>query len=166
MVCPKETDFCTNIPEVFVLAHSQGVGVQVVVLAPQDSLHQRKVWLPAGALPALLAGGLAMVKVLLVCKAAKLCTGGPAKATGCSRCSVLPRFISGTEIQEKIEISRKRILRAGVSLSLLSMGARSHRRQLIPVWPVSLGLLWALHSPSPGTSQHPLFFQLFPRAIP
>lgn len=76
MVCPKESDFCTSPHEVFVLAQSQGAGVQVVVLAPRDSLHQRKVWLPAGALPALLAGGLGMVKVLLVCKAAKLCMEG------------------------------------------------------------------------------------------
>lgn len=63
MECPRETDFGTNPHEVFVLVHSQGAGV----LAPRDSLHQRKVWLPAGALPALLAGGLGMVKVLLVC---------------------------------------------------------------------------------------------------
>lgn len=107
-MCPKKPDFCTNPHEVFVLAHSQGAGVQVVVLAPQDSLYQRKIWLSAGALPALLAGGLRMMEVLLICKAAKLCTGGPAKTTGCSRCPGLPRYIPGTEMKEKIEISRKK----------------------------------------------------------
>lgn len=29
-MCPKESSFCTNSHEVFVLAHSQGAGVQVV----------------------------------------------------------------------------------------------------------------------------------------
>lgn len=31
MECPRESDFGTNPHEVFVLAHSQGAGVQVVV---------------------------------------------------------------------------------------------------------------------------------------
>lgn len=145
MVCPKETNFCTNPREVFVLAHSQGVGVQVVVLAPRDSLHQRKVWLPAGALPALLAGGLGMVKVLLVCKAAKLCTGGSAKTTGCSRCPVLPRYIPGTEIKEKTEISRKRVLRAGALSVPPEHGSKEPQEAADScLASLSLGLLWPL----------------------
>lgn len=51
-----------------VLACAQRAGV-----APEISLLQRKVWLPAGALPTLLAGGLGMVEILLVSREAELC---------------------------------------------------------------------------------------------
>lgn len=48
-----------------------------------------------------------MVKILLACKTAKLCTGQLAKTTGCSRCPVLPRYVPGTEMKEKTDLKKK-----------------------------------------------------------
>lgn len=78
--CPREADFGTSPPEIFVLAYALGFW------DADATLHQRKAWLPAGILPASLAGGLGTVKALLVCREAELCIGGLAKQTGRSRC--------------------------------------------------------------------------------
>lgn len=99
-----------------------------------------------------------MVKVLLVHREAKLCSGGPGKQTGCCRCPVLSRQVW----KEQPRVSGARVL----SIPLLPPedGSKEPQEHLIPVQLVSVCECCGLCSPSLGPSQHPLFFKLFSRA--
>lgn len=103
-----------------------------------------------------------MVKALLVCREAELCTGGLAKQTGRSRCLVLSRQGLRAEIKETTRVSGASVL----SIPLVPPEDRSKEPQeyLIPVQLVSAWDCCGPFSPSLGPSQHPLFFKLFSRA--
>lgn len=58
-----------------------------------------------------------MIKALLVCREAELCTGGLAKQTGCSRSPVLSRQVPRAEMKEKTKVwgARLRSIPPGAS---------------------------------------------------